>query len=92
METCQPGPQSGCTIRGKGKPVGNLSCAEVDRRLEALGASAGWKKPIQGQSWQTGFFELARRVRFFLEGCFEILRFEKASFHEIYTVHHPWSN
>ena len=43
MKTCHPGPRSGCTIRGKGKPVGNLSCAEVDRRLEALAVSAGWK-------------------------------------------------
>jgi hypothetical protein len=40
VETCQPGPRSGCTIRGRGKPDGNLSCAEVDRRLEALGVSA----------------------------------------------------
>ena len=46
MDTCQPGPRSGCTIRGKGKPVGNLSCTEVDRRLEALAVSAGWKTPI----------------------------------------------
>ena len=43
METCQPGPQSGCTIRGRGKPIDNLSCAEVDRRLEALAVSAEWK-------------------------------------------------
>ena len=43
MKTCHPGPRSGCTIRGKGKPVGNLSCADVDRRLEALAVSAGWK-------------------------------------------------
>ena len=40
VETCKPGPRSGCTTRGKGKPAGNLSCAEVDRRLEALGVNA----------------------------------------------------
>ena len=40
VETCRPGPRSGCTTRGKGKPAGNLSCAEVDRRLEALGVNA----------------------------------------------------
>merc|ERR1719476_724045 len=31
VETCNPGKRSGCTIRGRGKPAGNLSCAEVDR-------------------------------------------------------------
>ena len=40
VETCRPGPRSGCTTRGKGKPAGNLSCAEVDRRIEALGVNA----------------------------------------------------
>lgn len=40
VETCKPGKRSGCTIRGRGKPAGNLSCAEVDRRLEALGVNA----------------------------------------------------
>lgn len=41
VDSCVPGKNSGCTIRGRGKPAGNLSCAEVDRRLEALGVSAG---------------------------------------------------
>ena len=39
VDTCRPGRRSGCTIQGKGRPKGNLSCAEVDRRLEALGKS-----------------------------------------------------
>jgi hypothetical protein len=40
VETCRAGRRSGCTIRGRGKPAGNLSCAEVERRIEALGADA----------------------------------------------------
>ena len=54
---------------------------------------------LQGLSVMANF-ELARRDRnmsqIFLEGGFEILRFENfasaTSFHEIYTVRHLWSN
>jgi hypothetical protein len=40
VASCRPGPKSGCPTRGRGKPAGNLACAEVDRRLEALGVKA----------------------------------------------------
>ena len=32
VESCQPAKRSGCTIQGKGRPAGNLSCVEVHRR------------------------------------------------------------
>ena len=41
VETCKAGRKSGCPNRGcKGREAGNLSCREVDRRLEALGVDA----------------------------------------------------
>jgi hypothetical protein len=40
VASCRPGPKSGCPTRGRGKPAGHLACAEVDRRLEALGVKA----------------------------------------------------
>lgn len=36
-KACKKGPKSGCPTQGRGKPKGNLSCREVDRRLKALG-------------------------------------------------------
>jgi len=35
--TCKPGKNSGCPIKGQGKPSGHVGCTEVDRMLEALG-------------------------------------------------------
>ena len=58
VETCQPGPKSGCTIRGRGKPAGNLSCAEVDRRLEALGVSADKASRCVKAAIQKGFIKI----------------------------------
>lgn len=37
--TCKPGKNSGCPIKGRGKPSGHVGCTEVDRMLEALGVN-----------------------------------------------------
>ena len=58
VETCQPGPRSGCTIRGRGKPVGNLSCAEVDRQLEALGVSTEYASLCVKAAIQKGLIKI----------------------------------
>ena len=58
METCKPGKRSGCTIRGRGKPTGNLSCAEVDRRLEALGVNATKASLCVKAAIQKGIIEI----------------------------------
>ena len=58
VETCQPGPRSGCTIRGRGMPAGNLSCAEVDRRLEALGVSADKASRCVKAAIMNGFIKI----------------------------------
>ena len=58
METCKAGRKSGCTIRGKGKPAGNLSCAEVDRRLAALGADASATSLCVKSAIIKGFIEI----------------------------------
>ena len=58
-------------------------------------------KQIQGQSWQTGFFELALRVinmkvRFCLKMVLKSLDLRNFtitnSFCETHAVHHLWSN
>ena len=58
VETCNPGKRSGCTIRGRGKPAGNLSCAEVDRRLEALGVNANKASLCVKAAIQKGIIEI----------------------------------
>ena len=58
VETCREGRKSGCTIRGKGKPAGNLSCAEVDRRLAALGADASATSLCVKSAIIKGFIEI----------------------------------
>ena len=58
VETCQPGPRSGCTIRGKGKPAGNLSCAEVDRQLEALDVSTKYASLCLKSAIQKGLIKI----------------------------------
>ncbi len=59
VETCKPGPRSGCTIRGRGKPAGNLSCAEVDRRLEALGVNTKYASLCVKAAIQNGLIKIA---------------------------------
>ena len=58
VETCTAGPKSGCTIRGKGKPAGNLSCAEVDRRIEALGMNPNRASLCVKSAIQKGFIKI----------------------------------
>jgi len=58
VETCKPGKRSGCTIRGRGKPAGNLSCAEVDRRIEALGVNAAKASLCVKAAIQKGLIEI----------------------------------
>jgi len=58
VETCHPGPRSGCTIRGRGKPAGNLSCAEVDRQLEALGVSTKYASLCVKAAIQKGLIKI----------------------------------
>ena len=63
---------------GKTKPNAKLVLAQKMKNLVLLKLVV---KLLQGQSRQTGFFELAVRDRNvqvkFLEGAFKILRFEK---------------
>jgi len=37
--TCKPGKNSGCPIKGRGKPSSHVGCTEVDRMLEAMGVN-----------------------------------------------------
>ena len=60
VETCQEGPKSGCPIRGKGKPARgwNLSCREVDRRIEALGRNPKYASICVKSAIQKGFIKI----------------------------------
>lgn len=58
VKTCKKGNKSGCTTRGKGKPTGNLSCKEVDRRLKALGVDAATASLCVKSAIQSGIIEI----------------------------------
>ena len=58
VKTCKKGTKSGCTTRGKGKPTGNLSCKEVDRRLKALGVDAATASLCVKSAIQSGIIEI----------------------------------
>jgi len=58
VKTCKKGNKSGCTTRGKGKPTGNLSCKEVDRRLKALGVDAAKASLCVKSAIQSGIIKI----------------------------------
>ena len=63
-------------------PNSSLEFGSIVQSIEEKLDSFLFETVLQGPSWQTVFFELRLRdrnmqVRFFLEGGFEILRFEK---------------